>query len=66
MIPAIIKDNWPSIARWAGNAIAGKFLLDGQAEQQVVALVTILGTLVWTVAENKFKKATAIPSDEKH
>lgn len=66
MIPQIIKDNWASIARWAGNAIAGKFLLDGGQTEQLVSALVILGTLAWTVLENKFKKATAIPSDEKH
>lgn len=50
-----LKTNWASVARWIANAIAGHFALKGNLEELIFSLLTILGTLVWTIVENQNK-----------
>lgn len=48
-----LKTQWPSIARWLGNMLAGYLGFTGSDNEKVVAFVLFGGTLVWTWLENR-------------
>ena len=48
-----LKTQWPSVARWLGNMLAGYLGFTGTEAEKVVGFVLFAGTLVWTAWENK-------------